>query len=185
MGSISARSNDPETPFVGLLDNLIQTDAAINPGNSGGALIDAHGNLIGINMAIISRSGGSQGIGFAIPIDLAKDIMKQLIETGHIIRGWLGIYLVDVSKEIRKTLNFTESNGVYIQAVIRNSPAQKAGLLPGDIITKVNNKEIKNGNDAINLITNLIPGKNYTIDVYRKGEFLSFSVLITQSPKEN
>ena len=97
LGSISARSNEQQISFGGWLDNLIQTDAAINPGNSGGALVDVYGNLIGINIAIISRSGGSQGIGFAIPVNLAKDIMEQLIKNGQIIRGWLGVQLSDIT----------------------------------------------------------------------------------------
>jgi Do/DeqQ family serine protease len=151
LGSVSARSNEQQVSFGGWLDNLIQTDAAINPGNSGGALIDVYGNLIGINIAIISRSGGSQGIGFAIPINLAKDIMEQLIKTGHIVRGWLGTQLNDINKEIRDHLGFNEENGVYVQAVVRGSPAQKSGIMPGDIIVKINNIDIKSVNDICNI----------------------------------
>jgi len=184
LGSVSARSNEQQVSFGGWLDNLIQTDAAINPGNSGGALIDVYGNLIGINIAIISRSGGSQGIGFAIPINLAKDIMEQLIKTGHIIRGWLGTQLNDVTKELREYLGFNETYGVYVQAIVRNSPAQKAGILPGDIIVKINNIEIKTVNEAVKLVGSLQPNKSCTVEIFRKFKFLSFSVLVGQLPKD-
>ena len=184
LGSVSARSNEQQVSFGGWLDNLIQTDAAINPGNSGGALIDVYGNLIGINIAIVSRSGGSQGIGFAIPINLAKDVMEQLIKTGHIIRGWLGTQLNDISKEIREHIGFNEKYGVYVQAVVRDSPAQKAGILPGDVILKINSVEIRNVNEAVKLVGALKPYKSYTVEIFRKFKFLTFSVLIGQVPKE-
>jgi len=184
LGSVSARSNEQQVSFGGWLDNLIQTDAAINPGNSGGALIDVYGNLIGINIAIISRSGGSQGIGFAIPINLAKDIMEQLIKTGHIVRGWLGTQLNDLNKEIREHLGFNDENGVYVQAIVRNSPAQKAGFLPGDVIVKINNIEVKSVNEAVKIVGSLQPNKSYTVEIFRKFKFLSFSVLVGQAPKE-
>lgn len=185
LGSISARSNEQQVSFGGWLDNLIQTDAAINPGNSGGALIDVFGNLIGINIAIISRSGGSQGIGFAIPINLAKDIMEQLIKSGYIVRGWLGTQLSDITIEIREHLGFNEDYGVYVQAVVRNSPAHKDGILPGDIIVRINDVDVKSVNDAVKLVGSLQPNKHYPIEVFRKFRFLTFSVLIGQIPKED
>ncbi|HIH2762292.1 MAG TPA: trypsin-like peptidase domain-containing protein [Candidatus Azoamicus sp.] len=185
LGSISERSNEQQVSFGGFLDNLIQTDAAINPGNSGGALIDVYGNLIGINVAIITRSGGSQGIGFAIPINLAKEVMEQLINNGYIVRGWLGTQLSDLTKEIKDHLNFNENYGVYVQAVIRNSPAHKSGILPGDIIVKIDDIQIKSVNEAVKLVGSLQPDKTYSIDVFRKFRFLSFSVLIGQVPKDN
>lgn len=184
LGSVSARSNEQQVSFGGWLDNLIQTDAAINPGNSGGALIDVHGNLVGINLAIISRSGGSQGIGFAIPINLAKDIMEQLIKTGHIVRGWIGAQLQDINNELKTRLGYNEDCGVYVQGVIRNSPAQKAGILPGDIIVKINNVDVKSVSEAVKLVGSLQPNKNYSIEVFRKFKFYSFSVLISQVPKD-
>ncbi len=185
LGSVSARSNEQQVSFGGWLDNLIQTDAAINPGNSGGALIDVYGNLIGINIAIITRSGGSQGIGFAIPINLARDIMYQLIKTGHIIRGWLGTQLNDVTKEIGEHLGFKETHGVYVQSVIRHSPAYKSGILPGDIIVKINDVTIKSVNEAVKLVGSLQPDRSYIIEVFRRFKFLSFSVLVGQVPKEH
>lgn len=183
-GSIRARSADQST-FGGLLDNLIQTDAAINPGNSGGALVDSNGELVGINMAIVSRSGGSQGIGFAIPIDLSKSIMKELIETGHIVRGWVGMYLDNISEDMRKSLNYKDKTGVYVQATINNSPAQKAGILPGDIITKINNTAIKDRDQAIQIVSTLKPGQSYSVEVFRRGNYATFSVTAVQVPTGN
>ncbi len=184
LGPVSARSNEQQVSFGGWLDNLIQTDAAINPGNSGGGLIDVYGNLIGINIAIISRSGGSQGIGFAIPINLAKDIMDQLIKTGHIVRGWLGTQLQDLNKEVKKYLGFKGPHGVYIQAVVKDSPACKSGILPGDIIIKINNIDVKSINEAIKTVSSLQPSVSYTIEIFRNFKILSFTVLITQIPKD-
>jgi len=184
LGSISARSSETQITFGGWLDNLIQTDAAINPGNSGGALIDVYGNLIGINIAIISKSGGSQGIGFAIPINFAKDIMYQLIHTGYIIRGWLGTQLNDLTKDMRDHLGFNDDTGVYVQAVVKQSPAQKSGILPGDIIIKIDNIEVKNVTDAVKLVGSLSPNKSYTVEIFRRFKVLTFSVLIGQLPKD-
>lgn len=186
-GSVQQRlANGSLEGFSPMLDNLIQTDASINPGNSGGALIDSRGQLIGINMAIITNKydSSSTGIGFAIPIDLAKTIMQQLIDNGHIIRGWLGAYLADMTDEVKKYLNYKENTGVYVKAVFRNSPAQKAGLLPGDVIIKINGKEANNINTAVNLVSNLSPNKGYPFEIFRKGEFIVFSVVIAERPKD-
>jgi Do/DeqQ family serine protease len=186
-GSVQQRlANGKLEGFSPMLDNLIQTDASINPGNSGGALIDSQGQLIGINMAIITNKydSSSTGIGFAIPIDLAKTIMQQLIDNGHIIRGWLGAYLAEMTDELRKYLNYKEKPGVYVRAVFRNSPAQKAGLLPGDIIVKINGQEANTINSAVNLVSNLSPNKGYPFEIFRKGEYIVFSVVIVERPKE-
>lgn len=186
-GSVQQRlANGNLEGFGPMLDNLIQTDASINPGNSGGALIDSQGNLIGINMAIITNryESSGTGIGFAIPIDLAKSIMQQLIDTGHIVRGWLGAYLADITEEVKKYLHYKEKHGVYVRGVFRNSPAQKAGLLPGDIIVKINGQEAQNVNSAVNIVSNLSPNKGYPFEIFRKGEFITFSVVVTERPKE-
>ena len=186
-GSVQQRlANGKLEGFSPMLDNLIQTDASINPGNSGGALIDSQGQLIGINMAIITNKydSSSTGIGFAIPIDLAKTIMQQLIDNGHIIRGWLGAYLAEMTDELKKYLNYKEKPGVYVRAVFRNSPAQKAGLLPGDVIVKINGQEANNINSAVNLVSNLSPNKGYPFEIFRKGEYIVFSVVIVERPKE-
>lgn len=187
-GSLQQRlSNGMEEGFSPMLDNLIQTDAAINPGNSGGALIDSEGNLIGINMAIITNRNDTHsniGIGFAIPIDLAKTVMQQLIDTGYIVRGWLGAYLGEITEEVKKYLNYKEKSGVYVKGIFRDSPAERAGILSGDIIVKINRQEVKNINSAVNIVANLAPNKGYPFEIFRKGEFITFSVVISERPKD-
>lgn len=163
---------------IGIIGNLIQTDAAINPGNSGGALIDAYGRLIGINTAIFSRSGGNQGIGFAIPIDEALNILNQLIKTGHIIRGYMGVMLAPLTQEIKDNIGYKELTGAYVRAVMRDSPAQKAGIHPGDVIVKIDNKVVKDNSSGLQITTELTPGKNYPIEVFRRGDYLTFSVTL-------
>lgn len=183
-GIISATErNNPELSF---LQGLIQTDAAINPGNSGGALIDPFGRLIGINTVIYSHTGGFQGIGFAIPIDKAIDIMNKLIENGYVSRGYLGVSLQPLNKEIREYIGYKEGDGVYVRAIVRGSPAQKAGLLPGDVITKINNTLITDDRMAVKLVASLAPGKSYPIEIFRKGEHITFSVGVEErNPPKN
>lgn len=163
---------------IGILENLIQTDAAINPGNSGGALIDTRGQLIGINTVIYTRSGGYQGIGFAIPIDQATEVMNKLIEGKKISRGYLGVSLQALNKEIRDHIEFKEGDGVYIRAIVQGGPAQKAGLLPGDVITKINNIPVKDDRAALRLIAGLTPGKGYTIEIFRRNDYMTFTVVL-------
>lgn len=163
---------------IGIIENLVQTDAAINPGNSGGALIDARGQLIGINTVIYTRSGGYQGIGFAIPIDQATDVMNKLIEGKKISRGYLGVSLQALTKEIREHIEFKQGDGVYIRAIVQGGPAQKAGLLPGDVITKINNTPVKDDRIALRLVAGLVPGKSYPIEIFRKNEHLTFTILL-------
>lgn len=163
---------------IGILENLIQTDAAINPGNSGGALIDSLGRLVGINTAIYSRSGGSQGIGFAIPIDQALDIMNKIIEGKPIIRGYLGIIMQALNKETRDASKYQDGDGVYVRAVVRGGPAQKAGILPGDIIIKINNSVIKDDRSGLTLISGLTPSQSYPIEIFRKGEHLNYTIIL-------
>jgi Do/DeqQ family serine protease len=165
---------------LGNLESLIQTDAAINFGNSGGALIDARGRLIGINTAMYSRTGGYQGIGFAIPIDPAIEIMKKLIEGGHITRGYIGISMQGLNQELRETANYKEGDGIFVRAIVRGGPAQKAGLLPGDVITKINNTSIKDERQAFKLVASLTPGKSYPVEVFRKGEFVTFAIVLEE-----
>lgn len=161
---------------MGNLSNLIQTDAAINPGNSGGALIDMAGRLIGINTAIYSRSGGHQGIGFAVPIDQANAIMQQLISGKKIMRGWLGVMLQNLNPEIREQLSYKDEDGVYVRAITQGSPAQKSGLMPGDIIRKINNKPVKEVTKATGLVAGLKSGENYPLEIQRKSDILTFTV---------
>lgn len=170
---------------ISTFENYIQTDAAINPGNSGGALIDANGNLIGINNAIYTRTGGYQGIGFAIPISIAKDIMKELINTGHITRGWLGITVQKLTDDMRKQLNYPKGEGAVIGGVMRSGPAFKTGLRPGDIIISINNQTTKDPSDVLSITAKLKPDTAYPIAIIRNGETLDFRVVIGKRPVRN
>lgn len=161
---------------IGILENLIQTDAAINPGNSGGALIDPYGRLVGINTAIYSQSGGSQGIGFAIPIDQATEVMNSIIAGKRILRGYLGVMMQPLTKEIRDSSGYKEGDGVFVRATVQGSPAQKAGLLPGDVILKINNQVVKDDKSGLKIVAGLTPGQNYPIEIFRKNERLSFTI---------
>lgn len=157
---------------MGLVDyeDFIQTDAAINPGNSGGALVNLDGEVIGINSAIASRSGGSQGVGFAIPINLAKRVMKDLIENGRVIRGYLGVQIQEVDYEIARSLGLKEVAGALIADVVENTPADKAGLKTGDLVLKVNGKKIYTSSELRNTISARRPGDKVTLRLLRDGK---------------
>jgi len=150
------------------LVDFIQTDAAINPGNSGGALINPYGELVGINTAIFSQSGGSNGIGFAIPIDLAKKVMQEIMAHGNVIRGWLGIQPQHLTPDLNQTN--INANGLLVTGVVKNGPAHRAGIHPGDTITHLNHQPIKNSMQAINMITRIKPGTQLAINLLRKGK---------------
>src|SRR5471032_2816828 len=157
---------------INTFENFIQTDAAINPGNSGGALVDVNGNLLGINTAIYTRSGGSQGIGFAIPSSLAKQVMEQIIENGTVTRGWVGIGVQDLTAELADTLKLPKVNGALITDVVNASPADKAGVKPGDVLVGVEGKPVTDYASTLNLISALKPGNTGTLKVMReKNEF--------------
>ena len=149
--------------------NFIQTDAAINPGNSGGALVNINGELIGINTMIYTRSGGYMGIGFAVPISMAKNIMEQLIYTGEVKRGWLGVSIANIDQYMLDALGLKEK-GVLINEVFDNEPAHKAGIKSGDVVISLNDKKITNMNDLKNTIAALTPGKKYSIEIVRDGK---------------
>ena len=169
---------------ISTFENFIQTDAAINPGNSGGALITANGNLIGINTAIFSRSGGSQGIGFAIPIDLARDVMQQIIEHGEVIRGWLGVAIQDITEELAQSFELKSLDGVIISNIIRDGPADQAGLTRGDVITHINANAVKNVRAALTLISQARPGTAVKISGIRQGKKFDVDVTVMQRPKQ-
>lgn len=181
VGSIQDISFAPQE-YRELIGDLIQTDAAINLGNSGGALIDAYGNMVGINTAIISSVTGSQGIGFAIPVDKAKTVMQQIINNGNVTRGWIGTQLSNLPAETKKYLQFHGQDGIYVQDTMRNSPAQIAGILPGDIITRVNNYKTQDILKTISLISALTPGKSCEVEIFRNGEKIIFPVTVKQRP---
>lgn len=160
-------------------ENFIQTDASINPGNSGGALVDSRGALIGINTAIISRSGGNQGIGFAIPSDMVKRIVKQLIEKGTIRRGYLGVGIQDISSDLRDA--YGNHEGAVVISVESDSPAKKAGLMVWDLITKINDKSIKNSAELRNLIGTMAPNEKITLTYVRDKKEKTISVVLVES----
>jgi len=164
-------------------ENFIQTDAPINPGNSGGALINTNGDLIAINTAIISPSGGSQGISFAIPIDSAKKVMEQLITHGSVIRGWIGVRAVGISAQRSQQVLGYVVKGLVIVGTVANGPAAKAGLIAGDIITQINNKDIHSVESALATITNLKPGDVALLNGLRNNQSFQFKVVATQRPK--
>lgn len=169
---------------INTYENFIQTDAAISPGNSGGALIDAYGNLIGINTAILASMGANQGIGFAIPIDLAKSIMSQIIDQGHVVRGWLGISVRDLTPKLRESLKYPEGEGTVVAGVLRNGPAHLAGLLPGDVIMSVDGRATSSARDIVNVTSKLEPGSKYPIVVSRSGDIFDFQVQVELRPSD-
>jgi serine protease DegS len=155
---------------ISVYEDFIQTDAAINPGNSGGALINAHGELIGINTAIYSRSGGSQGIGFAIPVHLATGVMKQIIEHGYVERGWLGIEAQDLTPALAESFGLSDTKGMLVAGVLRDGPADKASIQPGDVVVKINGERVENARIAMTLIAEAGPGEELLIEGVREGE---------------
>ncbi len=167
---------------INTFENFIQTDAAINPGNSGGALVDAYGNLMGINTAIFSRSGGSQGIGFAIPVSIARDVMAQIIETGHMIRGWLGVEGQDITPQLAESFGLQGVRGVIIAGVQRNGPAARAGLRPGDILTHINGEPVTDTKTSTALIAAFAPGTEISLRILRGGQPLELKATVTERP---
>jgi serine protease DegS len=181
MGIVSATGRD--RVGINTFENFIQTDAAINPGNSGGALVDAKGNLVGINTAIFSRSGGSQGIGFAIPMSIARDIMSQIIETGQVSRGWLGVEAQDITPQLAESFNLQGVTGVIIAGIQRSGPAAQAGLRPGDIITSINGQTASDSRTMMNLIARVKPGAQVKVNIWRDGEEQALNITVGQRPK--
>jgi Do/DeqQ family serine protease len=169
---------------INTFENFIQTDAAINPGNSGGALIDTAGNLVGINTAIYSRSGGSLGIGFAIPASSAKQVMEQIIETGSVTRGWIGVEAQEITPEIADSFRLPSTNGVLIAGVLRGGPAEKAGLKPGDILVAIEGRSVKDPNSMLNLVAALVPGKSASIKFRRDNKDVEVQVAVGKRPTQ-
>jgi Do/DeqQ family serine protease len=180
MGIVSAlgRSNLGINTF----ENFIQTDAAINQGNSGGALVDTSGHLVGINTAIFSRTGGSIGIGFAIPSTLVRQVMDQLVRTGRVSRGYFGVEPEDVTPEVADLLKLTRPDGVVLKGVQRTSPAGKAGLEPGDVIVTINGEKVANSRGMLDQIAQLPPGSSATVRVLRAGKELELPVTVGERP---
>jgi len=165
-------------------EDFIQTDASINPGNSGGALVNLKGQLVGINTAIFSQSGASHGIGFAIPINLALRIMEQILDTGEVKRGFLGVSIQDISPELAEAFGLTKKSGALINKVLKDSPADKAGLLPGDIVISIDGKKIRNANDVRNRIGLLPVGERIKFKLLRESKEFELTILVDEGTSE-
>ena len=167
---------------INTFENFIQTDAAINQGNSGGALIDSSGNLVGINTAILSQTGGSIGIGFAIPVSTAEQVMAQLIATGAVTRGWVGVELREITADLAESFKLGATAGVLVAGVQRGSPADRAGIKPGDIVMTVDSKQVRDPDSMRNLIVALIPGKQTTLKLRRGQSEMELQVQVGKRP---
>ena len=174
---------------INTFENFIQTDAAINPGNSGGALVDVNGHLMGINTAIYSRSGGSMGIGFAIPISTAKQVMQDLLQNGKVVRGWIGVEPQDLSPELAESFQLPplkadqSRQGVVITGVLQNGPAAKAGMEPGDVILAIGGKPVHDASELLVQVAALTPGTTAGFSVVRKGRTLEMRITPGQRPR--
>ncbi|MBX9936677.1 MAG: PDZ domain-containing protein, partial [Burkholderiaceae bacterium] len=168
---------------INTFENFIQTDAAINPGNSGGALVDTNGNLMGINTAIYSRSGGSMGIGFAIPVSTAKLVLDGIVKDGQVTRGWIGVEPNELSPELAETFGVKATEGVIITGVLQNGPAAQAGIRPGDVITRVADKPITNVSELLSSVAALKPGTASKFGLLRRNEKVELDVTPGMRPK--
>jgi serine protease DegQ len=169
---------------INTFESFIQTDAAINPGNSGGALVDAAGNLVGVNSAIYSRSGGSQGIGFAIPVSIARQVMEQIVQTGSVTRGWVGVEIQDMTPELAESFKLKSTGGALIAGVLKGGPADTGGIRPGDILLAVNGKQVADSGALLNLIAALKPGDTTELTVSRKQQTLVLAIQVGRRPMQ-
>jgi serine protease DegQ len=168
---------------INTFENFIQTDAAINPGNSGGALVDADGRLVGINTAIFSRSGGSLGIGFAIPVDVARQVAASLLKDGVVARGWIGVQTRELTPELAQALKLGTERGVLIGGVVSEAPAAKAGIKPGDVLTRIGEREVTSPAELLSAVAALKPQSQVEVAVQRGAKAMSFQLAVTQRPK--
>ena len=182
MGIISATGRNQLG--INTFENFIQTDAAINPGNSGGALIDADGNLIGINTAIFTRSGGSQGIGFAIPTSLANEVVEQIIKHGRAVRGWLGVEAQTITPELAQAFDLKQTRGVIVAGVVANGPAARAGLRPGDIVTAIDERAIGDAHEVLMEVAKRKPGTKVRIKILRQGKPQTLEATVIDRPAQ-
>ena len=167
---------------INTFENFIQTDASINPGNSGGALIDTNGNLIGINSSIYSRNGGSMGIGFAIPVSIAKQVMEQISSNGSVTRGCIGIEAQDITPELAESFNLKSINGSLVAGVLIDSPADRAGMRPGDILTAIDDKPVTDSQSMLNIIAMLKPKEKATLTILRAGKKINIQLTVGKRP---
>jgi len=163
--------------------DFLQSDAAINPGNSGGALVDVNGNLMGINTAIYSRSGGSMGIGFAIPVSTAKLVLEGIVKDGVVTRGWIGVEPADLSPELMETFGVKARKGVLITGVLQNGPAAQAGIRPGDVVVQAGGKDIANVSELLSTVASLKPGTAAQFKVQRRDDNMEVMVTPGKRPK--
>jgi serine protease Do len=172
---------------VGLADyeDFIQTDAAINPGNSGGALINLDGELVGINAAIASRSGGFEGIGFAVPINMASHVMQSLMASGKVVRGWMGVSIQSINEDVAKAMNLASTNGALVSDILKDSPAEKAGLESEDIIIKLNKQDIRNSTQLRNQIAETAPGTSVDLVVLRNNREVPITIKLGELPSDD
>lgn len=180
MGIVSALGRNDVG--INTYENFIQTDAAVNPGNSGGALVDVNGDLVGINSAIYSRSGGSLGIGFAIPVSTIKMVMESIITNGQVVRGWIGVEPQDITPEMADSFNIKEASGAIVAGVIRGGPADKAGIRPGDILTAIEGRPVTNKTEILNLIAQLKPNNKAKFTLLRKTSVSTVEILVGKRP---
>ena len=168
---------------INTFENFIQTDAAINPGNSGGALVDIHGHLLGINTAIYSRSGGSLGIGFAIPVTTVKTVMEAIIKNGQVVRGWIGVEPQDITPELAESFDLKKSSGTIIAGVVKGGPAEKAGIRLGDILLTVADQPVADTVSMLNLVAQLKPGEKVKLTVLRKSQEATLDLVVGRRPR--
>ncbi|MEO8566543.1 MAG: trypsin-like peptidase domain-containing protein [Betaproteobacteria bacterium] len=168
---------------INRFEDFIQTDAAVNPGNSGGALVDSSGNLVGINSAIFSQSGGSQGIGFAIPVSLAKNVLEQIIKDGEVTRGWLGIEPQDITPELATAFSLSKSDGVLIRGVLKSGPADRAGMQVRDVVVNIDGKPTHDVASLLAQIAALTPGSQARLQVMREQKQVDIDVIVGKRPK--
>jgi serine protease DegQ len=182
LGIISALGRN--NLHINHFENFIQTDAAINFGNSGGALVDTNGHLLGINSAIYSQTGGSVGIGFAIPVSTAKKVLDSIVKHGQVVRGWIGIESQDITPELAESFGLGRSTGAIIAGVVRGGPADRAGMQPGDILVAVAGKPVATTSDMLNLIAQLEPGEKAPLRILRKNRETTLDVTVGRRPRQ-
>ena len=168
---------------INTFENFIQTDAAINPGNSGGALVDSRGRLLGINTAIYSRSGGSMGIGFAIPVTTARQVVDSIVKQGGVVRGYIGVEPQDLTPEIAEAFQIPRREGAIIAGLVRGGPADKAGVKAGDVLIAVEGRAVKDTPSMLNLISQLEPGRTANLRFVREGREVDLPIVIGRRPK--
>ncbi|WP_307729702.1 MULTISPECIES: Do family serine endopeptidase [unclassified Massilia] len=181
MGIISALGRN--NLHINHFENFIQTDAAINFGNSGGALVDTNGNLLGINSAIYSQTGGSIGIGFAIPVSTARNVLDSIVKHGQVVRGWIGIESQDITPELASSFGLGRQSGAIIAGVVRNGPADRAGVRPGDILLAVEGQNVSNTGEMLNLIAQLAPGAKARLRLMRQNREATVDVTVGKRPR--